>query len=49
MLEKGQTVFVKGTGRWYHGSSYSATVVDIRDEDDTIKVNFYQLKDFLQI
>ena len=40
MVETGQTVFVKGTGRWYHGSSYSATVVDVREEDDTIKVNF---------
>merc|ERR1739838_1033301 len=40
MLEKGQTVFVKGTGRWYHGSSYSATVVDIREDDDTIKIRY---------
>jgi len=40
MLEKGQTVFVNGTGRWYHGSSYSATVVDIREDDDTIKIRY---------
>merc|ERR1711935_312317 len=40
MVETGETVFVKGTGRRYHGSSYSATVVDVRDNDDTIKIRY---------
>jgi len=40
MVEVGKTVFVKGTGRWYHGSSYSATVVDVREEDKTVKIRY---------
>ena len=40
MLDVGCTVFVKGTGRWYHGNSYSATVVDIREEDGTVKLRY---------
>ena len=40
VVETGETVFVKGTGRWYHGSSYSATVVDVRPDDDTVKIRY---------
>ena len=40
MLEVGQAVFVRGTGRWYHGQSYTATVVDIRESDDTVKIRY---------
>ena len=37
-----QNVFIRGTGRWYHGSAYSAKVVDIRESDDTVKARGYK-------
>ena len=40
MVNLGQSVFVRGTGRWYHGQSYTATVVDIREDDNTVKIRY---------
>ena len=39
-IDLGNNLFIRGTGRWYHGSSYSAKVVDIRESDDTIKIRY---------
>jgi hypothetical protein len=36
-IDINQNLYIRGTGRWYHGQSYSAKVVDIREEDDTVK------------
>jgi len=39
-LEVGQNIFIRGTGRWYHGSSYSAKVIDVRESDNTVKIRY---------
>ncbi len=36
----GQPVLVKGTGRWWTGRNFSATVTDIRASDNTVKVRY---------
>lgn len=39
-IDINQNLYIRGTGRWYHGQSYSAKVVDIREEDDTVKIRY---------
>ena len=39
-LSVGDGVVIRGTGRYWAGINYSATVVDVREEDNTIKVRY---------
>jgi len=36
----GKQLALRGTGQWWTGGNYLATVVDLRDNDDTIKVQY---------
>ncbi|CAE7469140.1 Mpped1 [Symbiodinium natans] len=36
----GQYIYLAGSGKWWSGRSYGATIVDIRDMDSTVKVQF---------
>eukprot|EP01062_Namystynia_karyoxenos_P019218 TRINITY_DN17206_c0_g1_i1.p1 TRINITY_DN17206_c0_g1~~TRINITY_DN17206_c0_g1_i1.p1 ORF type:complete len:485 (+),score=183.29 TRINITY_DN17206_c0_g1_i1:80-1534(+) len=36
----GDVVYLEGTGRWWAGSKFRATVADVRTDDDTVKVRY---------
>eukprot|EP01065_Artemidia_motanka_P017570 TRINITY_DN2100_c4_g1_i1.p2 TRINITY_DN2100_c4_g1~~TRINITY_DN2100_c4_g1_i1.p2 ORF type:complete len:507 (+),score=159.08 TRINITY_DN2100_c4_g1_i1:91-1521(+) len=36
----GDVVLLEGTGRWWAGSKFRATVCDMRESDDTVKVRY---------
>jgi len=39
-LYVGKEVLVKGTGRWWSGAQFKATIVDIRESDGTVKIRY---------
>eukprot|EP01063_Lacrimia_lanifica_P029552 TRINITY_DN452_c3_g1_i1.p2 TRINITY_DN452_c3_g1~~TRINITY_DN452_c3_g1_i1.p2 ORF type:complete len:459 (+),score=209.94 TRINITY_DN452_c3_g1_i1:57-1433(+) len=36
----GENVLLKGTGKWWSGALCRATIVDVRESDDTVKVQY---------
>lgn len=36
----GQRVYLQGTGTWWSGSNFAATIVDINDDNHTVKVQY---------
>lgn len=39
-LAPGQHVYLAGTGKWWTGQHFGAVIVDVREEDATVKVKF---------